>query len=75
MKVSELMELLYSVPADSEVLLGSSNGTLVQAIRCGTIKVIPTDTPQHLVPEGEWRRPINDKDKPEVERELHFIIT
>ncbi len=83
MIVSELIEILQKFPQDAKVLMRTSIGTLVQTIRYGTVRVVPVipgskydkrHLSRQLLPGHEWRVPINSKDEPEIEREVHFVI-
>ncbi len=74
MTVFELIALLKQCPPDAKVLVNTSSGTLVEARRIGTVKVILTHQNPNLLPGYEWRVPLNAKDESELERETHFFV-
>lgn len=83
MVISKLIEILQKCPQDAEVLVRTGIGTLVLSTMLGTVCVVPVvpgskydkrPTNRRLLPGGEWREPINSKDEPETEREIHFVI-
>jgi hypothetical protein len=74
MTVSELIGKLRGLPGDARVLIATERSTLVEALRCGTVEVIPARTNRALRPGQEWRVPVNALDEPDAGRRLHVVI-
>ena len=75
MTVGELKDFLREIPDEMEVLTGTNHGTLVRAMRIGTVTVIATRQNKNLLPGNEWRVPLNSFDEKQIERERHFVVT